>query len=82
MIDIRKHPYIPLTDPTAQMDAVFDFCTAWGEPLVLDYQGKKMVLMPFTYYLEHLCSPEEAEEIRKQIAEYKATHTETETENE
>ena len=82
MIDIRKHPYIPLTDPTAQMDAVFDFCTAWGEPLVLDYQGQKMVLMPFTYYLEHLCSPEEAEEIQKQITEYKATHTETETESE
>ena len=78
MIDIRKHPYIPLTDPTAQMDAVFDFCTAWGEPLVLDYQGQKMVLMPFTYYLEHLCSPEEAEEIRKQIAEYKAKHEDME----
>ena len=80
MIDIRKHPYIPLTDPTAQMDAVFDFCTAWGEPLVLDYQGQKMVLMPFTYYLEHLCSPEEAEEIQKQMAEYKANHTEKEEE--
>ena len=78
MIAPLKHPYIPLTDPTAQMDAVFDFCTAWGEPLVLDYQGQKMVLMPFTYYLEHLCSPEEAEEIRKQIAEYKAKHEDME----
>ena len=82
MIDLKKHPHIPLTNPETQMDAVFDFCTAWGGPIILDYDNRKMVLMPFTYYLEHLCSPEEAEEIQKQIAEYKATHTETETESE
>ena len=78
MIDLKKHPYIPLNNPEKQMDAVFDFCTAWGEPLVLDYQGQKMVLMPFTYYLEHLCSPEGAQEIREQIAEYKAKHEDME----
>ena len=82
MITPLKHPYIPLTDPPAQLDAVFDFCTAWNGPLILEYQGQKMVLMSFAYYLEHLCSPEEAEELQKQIAEYKATHTETETESE
>ena len=38
--------------------------------------------MPFTYYLEHLCSPEEAAEIKKQMAEYKANHTEKEEETE
>ena len=65
-----------------QMDAVFDFCTAWGGPIILDYDNRKMVLMPFTYYLEHLCSPEEAEEIRKQIAEYKAKHEDMEAESE
>lgn len=78
MIDLKKHPHIPLTNPEKQMDAVFSFCTAWGEPLVLDYQGQKMVLMSFAYYLEHLCSPEEAEEIKKQMAEYKAKHEDME----
>lgn len=82
MIDLKKQPYIPLTNPEKQMDAVFDFCTAWGEPLVLDYQGQKMVLMPFTYYLEHICSPEEAAEIKKQMAEYKAKHEDMEAESE
>ena len=53
MIDPLKHPYIPLTDPPAQLDAVFSFCTAWNGPLILDYQGQKMVLIPFDYYLEH-----------------------------
>ena len=78
MIDLKKHPYIPLTDPNKQMDAVFDFCTVWGEPLILDYQGQKMVLMSLSYYLEYLCSPEEAEEIKKQMAEYKAKHKDME----
>ena len=78
MIDLKKHPHIPLTNPEKQMDAVFSFCTAWGEPLVLDYQGQKMVLMSFAYYLEHLCSPEEAKEIQKQMAEYKAKHEDME----
>ena len=82
MIDIKIHPYIPLNNPEKQMDAVFDFCTAWGGPIILDYDNRKMVLMPFTYYLEHLCSPEEAEEIRKQIAEYKAKHEDMEAESE
>ena len=82
MIDLKKQPYIPLTNPEKQMEAVFHFCTAWGEPLILDYQGQKMVLMPFAYYLEHLCSLEEAEEIKKQMAEFKATHTEMEEKSE
>ena len=80
MIDLKKHPYIPMTNPEKQLDAVFDFCTAWGDPIILDYNNQKMVLMSFTYYLEHLCSPEEAEEIQKQMAEYKANHTEKEEE--
>ena len=78
MIDPLKHPYIPLTDPPAQMDAVFDFCTAWCGPLILDYKEQKMVLMPFGYYLTKLCTPEEAEEIKKQMAEYKAKHEDME----
>ena len=78
MIDLKKQPYIPLTNPEKQMEAVFHFCTAWGEPLILDYQGQKMLLMPFAYYLEHLCSPEETEEIKKQMAEYKAKHEDME----
>ena len=82
MITPLKYPYIPLTDPPTQLDAVFDFCTAWGDPIILDYNNQKMVLMSFTYYLEHLCSPEEAEEIQKQMAEYKAKHTETKAETE
>ena len=41
-----------------------------------------MVLMPFEYYLTKLCTPEEAEEIQKQMAEYKAKHTEMEAETE
>ena len=82
MIALKKRPYIPLTNPEKQMDAVFDFCTAWGGPIILDYDNRKMVLMPFTYYLEHLCSPEEAAEIKKQMAEYKANHTEKEEETE
>ena len=82
MIDLKKQPYIPLTNPEKQMDAVFDFCAAWGGPLILDYQGQKMVLMPFAYYLEHLSSLEEAEEIKKQMAEFKATHTEMEEKSE
>lgn len=82
MIDLKKHPHIPLTNPEKQMGAVFDFCSAWGGPIILDYDNRKMVLMPFTYYLEHLCSPEEAEALRKQMAEYKAKHTETEAESE
>lgn len=79
---MNKYPYIPLTDPQKQMDAVFSFCTAWGGPIILDYDNRKMVLMPFAYYLEHLCSPEEAEEIKKQMAEYKANYIETEAETE
>ena len=78
---MNKYPYIPLTDPQKQMDAVFDFCTAWGDPIILDYDNRKMVLMPFEYYLTKLCTPEEAEEIKKQMAEYKATHTEMEAES-
>ena len=64
------------------MDAFFSFCTAWGGPIILDYEEQKMLLMPFTYYLEHLCSPEEAEEIQKQMAEYKAKHEDMEAESE
>ena len=82
MITPLKYPYIPLTDPPTQLDAVFDFCTAWGDPIILDYNNQKMVLMSFTYYLEHLCSPEEAEEIQKQMAEYKAKHEDMEAERE
>lgn len=75
-----NYPYIPLTNPSRQMDAVFDFCTAWDGPLLLDYTGRKVFLVPIEYYLEHLCTPGEAEEIRKQLAEYKAEHPGTEAE--
>ena len=78
MIDLKKHPYIPLNNPEKQMDAVFDFCTAWGGPILLDYNSQKMVLIPFEYYLTKLCTPEEAKEIQKQMAEYKAKHEDME----
>ena len=45
MVTPLKHPYIPLTDPPAQLDAVFHFCTAWGGPIILDYDNRKMVLI-------------------------------------
>ena len=78
MITPLKHPYIPLTDPPAQLGAVFDFCTAWNGPIILDYNSQKMVLIPFEYYLTKLCTPEEAAEIKKQMEEYKATYAEAE----
>ena len=78
MITPLKHPYIPLTDPPAQLDAVFHFCTAWGGPIILDYNSQKMVLIPFEYYLTKMCTPEEAKEIQKQMAEYKAKHEDME----
>ena len=41
-----NYPYIPLTNPSRQMDAVFDFCTAWDGPLLLDYTWRKVFLVP------------------------------------
>ena len=79
MITPLKHPYIPLTDPPAQLDAVFHFCTAWGGPIILDYNSQKMVLMSLRVLPGPSCAtPEEAEEIQKQMAEYKAKHEDME----
>lgn len=64
-----KLPYIPLTDPHTQLDAVLDFCIAWGGPLLLEHEEKKAVLMSAEYYLAQLCTPGEAEEIRRQLDE-------------
>lgn len=82
-----NYPYIPLTDilltdTPRQMDAVVDFCTAWNGPLLLDYKGRKVFLIPIEYYLDYLSTPREAEEIRKQLAEYETGHPEMEAERE
>lgn len=77
-----NYPYIPLTDPPGQMDAIIDFCTAWNGPLLLDYTGRKVFLIPIEYYLDYLSTPREAEEIRKQLAEYQDEQPKTETERE
>ena len=77
---LNKYPRIPITDPEKQMDAVLDFCTAWDGPLHLVCQGRGYLLVPFEHYLSVSCTPEEAEEIRKQLVEYSAEHPETEAE--
>ena len=71
MIDLAKHPYIPLSNPEKQMEPVLNFCEAWGDPLILDYNSRKMILMPFAYYLNHFCTADEVEEIQKQLDVYR-----------
>lgn len=55
--------YIPLSDPSRQLEPVLDFCTTWGEPIYLSYQGKVRLLAPIEWYYANCCSPEERAEI-------------------
>lgn len=55
-------PRIPLTDPRTQMQAVTDFCCAWNAPVQIEIEGKETVLLPFSYYLEHFCAQDGADD--------------------
>ena len=59
-------PRIPLTDPRTQMQAVTDFCCAWGAPVQIEIEGTETVLLPFSYYLEHFCAQDETANLQKQ----------------
>lgn len=58
-------PRIPLTDPWSQMQAVTDFCCAWGTPVQIEIEGKETVLLPFSYYLERFCVQDRADELQR-----------------
>ena len=60
-------PRIPLTEPQTQMQAVTDFCCAWGAPVQIVVEGTETVLLPFSYYLEHFCTQDEAADLRQQV---------------
>lgn len=68
-------PYIPISDPGSQMDAVCDFCSSWSEPISVSYESKKMVMMTYGYYLEHFCTLEERERIEQAIAAHHAAES-------
>lgn len=59
-------PRIPLTDPRTQLQAVTDFCCAWGAPVQIEIEGTETVLLPFSYYLEHFCTQDETANLQKQ----------------
>ena len=60
-------PYVPVTSPESQMDIVADFCRAWNAPIIIEHQSEKMVMMPYAYYTEHLCTRGEAERIEQEL---------------
>lgn len=62
-------PRIPLTDPLTQMQAVTDFCCAWGAPVQIEIEGTETVLLPFSYYLEHFCAQDGSDDLKSQIKE-------------
>ena len=62
-------PRIPLTDPRTQMQAVTDFCCVWGAPVQIEIEGTENVLLPFSYYLEHFCTQDRADDLKSQIKE-------------
>ena len=64
-------PYVPVTSPESQMDIVADFCRAWAAPIIIEHQSKKMVMMPYAYYKEHLCTRGEAERIEQELQRHK-----------
>lgn len=59
-------PRIPLTDPRTQMQAVTDFCCAWGAPVQIELEGTETVLLPFSYYLEHFRTQDKTADSQKQ----------------
>lgn len=62
-------PYIPLTDPQTQLQTVTDFRCAWGAPVQIKIEDKETVLLPFSYYLDHFCTQEESDDLRRQVKE-------------
>lgn len=62
-------PRIPLTDPRTQLQAVTDFCCAWGAPVQIEIEGAEAVLLQFSYYLEHFCTKGEATDLHQQAKE-------------
>lgn len=64
-------PYVPVTSPESQMDIVADFCRAWAAPIIIEHQAQKMVMMPYAYYREHLCTQSEAERIEQELQRHR-----------
>lgn len=64
-------PYVPVTSPESQMDIVADFCRAWAAPIIIEHQAQRMVMMPYAYYKEHLCTRGEAEWIEQELQRHK-----------
>ena len=62
-------PRIPLTDPQTQLQAVTGFCCARGAPVQIEIEDKETVLLPFSYYLDHFCTQEESDDLRRQEKE-------------
>lgn len=66
-------PYIPVTSPESQMDIVADFCRAWAAPIIIEHQAQKMVMMPYAYYMEHLCTQDEAARVEEELQRLRRT---------
>ena len=62
-----KLPYIPVTSPESQRDIVADFCRAWNAPIIIAHQAQEMVMMPCAYYMEHLCTQDEAARVEEEL---------------
>lgn len=67
---ISQFPYLPLTIPVKQLDAVLKLWTVWAGPVRMVYAGKQMMLLPMNYYLENFCHTlEEVNKIQEEIEE-------------
>lgn len=66
-------PYIPVTSPERQMDIVADFCRAWNAPIIIAHQAQEMVMMPYAYYMEHLCTQGEAARVEEELQKHRKT---------
>lgn len=66
-------PYIPVTSSENQMDIVADFCRAWAALIIIEHQSKKMVMMPYAYYGEHLCTQYEVERVEEDLQRLRRT---------
>lgn len=66
-----KLPYIPITLPEKQMDSVTQFCHAWAGPVIVELDGEQVIMMPYDYYKENLCTPEESFGVEQQLRSVK-----------
>lgn len=65
---ISQFPYLPLTIPVKQLDAVIKLWTVWGGPVRIKYAGRQMLLLPMKYYLESFgLSSGEVKKIQEKI---------------